>query len=169
MRNKLLIFAALAVVMLQFGCAPAVVMSGGNPTSLVRPDCYRTDEDCVVPVYVSVTADKICLVQVPFDVVTVAKGKRPRIVWKLEPLDPKDGFLYQFDQDLGIVIVDNNPATDFDQGGPRGDDKFVWRSANKRASPKTFKYSVAVQRRINHHAAWSSCPVLDPKIINSGN
>jgi hypothetical protein len=165
MDRKLLLMGALVAAVLQFGCASIRSGMGLAPTKPDRPAC-KHDGDCPVPVYVSVADDGSCTVQVPFGKVTVAKGKKPKVVWAIDPLDPADPNQYRFEPSTGVVILGNDPALDFNGGSPQGNHKFNWKSVNLRE--KSFDYTVDVQRRQNASSAWVSCALLDPRIFNEG-
>lgn len=166
MKKNLLIMSALTVAMLQLGCTtPRGPVAPAAVAKLDRPAC-KNNNDCSFPVYVSVADDGSCRVQLPFETVTITKGKNPNIDWNLELMDTGDPNRYRFDPVSGVIIVGNDPTLDFDHGGPQGDKKFRWKSVNKRA--KTFDYTVAVQRRPDPQTPWANCTTLDPRIVNQG-
>ena len=167
-KNLLLVSVAIAAV-LQLGCAQRG--PGPGMRALVKPDMAPclSNNDCRVPVYVSVAANGECRVQMLFETVTVGQGKQPMVVWRLEKADPDgDSFDYRFDPNTGVVIEQNNPATDFDNPGHMGGNprKFMWKSKNLRRMG--FDYAMTVQRRANPADAWSNCRLLDPRIVNEG-
>lgn len=166
MNKTFLLTIALIATATQFGCAHRPMGPGGHMRALMeRPPC-STDRDCPVPVYVSVGQGQSCVVRVSFETVRISQGKHPKVVWNLESLDPGDGYDYQFDRALGVVIDRNDPTQDFEDGHREGDGKFSWKSVNRRQGD--FKYTVNVARRTGHAGSWVNCTPLDPKMINDG-
>ena len=169
MRSTLLLITVTSAALLQLGCA---LPRGGHGTMpLTKPDMApcRTNADCRVPAYVSVGPAGECLVQMLVETVTIAAGRQPMVVWRLEKSDPDgDRFDYRFDPTRGVSIEGNNRATDFDDPGymSGNDRKFMWKSKNLRR--KSFEYTMLVQRRASASEPWSDCRLLDPKVVNDG-
>lgn len=162
MHKKWLMTIALLTAGLLTGCASGVRTS--NFTGPATLKC-TSDNDCRAGVYVSVGNDGECVVQLLVEDITVGRGRHPKVVWHLEKADPgNDPFEYRFDPTVGIVILGNDPARDFEVPRPEGDLKFKTRSVKLRAS--SFKYQVQVQRRVNHQADWLPCTLVDPRISN---
>jgi len=169
MRPTLLLITITSAALLQLGCA--MLRSGDGEHPLAKPDMApcRTNADCRVPAYVSVGPIGECLVQMLVETVTIAAGRQPMVVWRLEKSDPDgDHFDYRFDPDRGVSIRGKNPATDFDDPGYMNGNarKFMWKSRNQR--PMRFEYAMLVQRRASPSEPWSDCRLLDPKIVNDG-
>ena len=167
MNKVLLATGAVVAIALQLGCAQPFRHD-------FRPAAHPTcgNGNCNIPVYVETDSTSACIVQVAFDVVHVGKGKKPLVVWGLEPVDTSDGYRYQFEPAAGVFFKPNPPITpdDFTPGPAMGPDKFSWKSVNARAGQHAFEYGVKVQRRpANGVGLWQDCPVLDPRIVNAGS
>lgn len=164
--NKLMrLLCGLAAVALLAGCAGGV----GGGVRIATPALMCPAPAC--DAYVSVWTDGagICRLAVSDEEIEVPPGNSPNLIWQLRPLNPGDGFQYQFDTVNGIAFKPTPAVTpaDFDSNdvlGPRNS-KYKWRSVNRR--PFTAHYNVNVQRRVPS-GTWASCPVLDPRIVNDG-
>lgn len=162
MHKKWLMTSTLLTAGLLTGCASVVKASPFAGPALLT---CATDNDCRAGVYVSVGNKGECVVQLLVEDIAVGNGKHPKVVWHLEKADAAtDGFEYRFDSTVGIRIIGNDPTRDFEDPRPEGDLTYKTRSVNLRAS--SFKYQVQVQRRVDHHADWLPCTLLDPRISN---
>ena len=160
--NKVFLKTGAIVAMgLQLGCAQPVRPDFRAAT---HPTCG--DGNCNIPVYVETDSTSACIVQVPFDEVHIGRGKKPLVVWGLEPVDTTDGYNYQFTPSEGVFFKPPPPVTpdDFVPGPAMGPDKFSWKSVHGRSG--RFNYGVKVQRRAGHVGIWQDCPTLDPRIVN---
>jgi hypothetical protein len=169
MRRPIFLTIVAIASALQLGCAYRVAEHGMVATA--KPDMApcASNLDCHVPVYVSVGAAGECNVHLLFGKVTVAKVFRPKVIWLIEKAQPlTDNYLYRFDPAVGIDILNNVRATDFDEPGFDSgiDRRFKWVSRNLRFSDHD--YTVSVQRRATATDPWSACTLLDPKIVNDG-
>lgn len=168
--NKVLLATGAVVAMaLLLGCAHP--FRHGDLRAAGHPTCG--DGNCNVPVYVETNSASACIVQVAFEEVHVGPGKKPLVVWALEPVDTSDGYMYRFQPAAGVFFKPHPPITpdDFIAGPAMGPDKFSWKSVNRRTG--RFEYGVAVQRRPSGGVdagvgIWQDCPVLDPRIVNAG-
>ena len=129
----------------------------------MRPACG--DGNCNIPVYVATDSASACIVRVGFDEVHIGNGKKPLVVWELEPVDTSDGYSYQFKPTEGVFFKPPLPTPeDFIPGPPMGPDKFSWKSVHGRSGQ--FDYGVKVQRHVRPVGLWQDCPTLDPRIVN---
>lgn len=160
-----------------YGCAadPGHRFNGPDMHTLAKPDMppCKTNNDCRIAVYASIGPNGECNVQVLFDKITVAQKKYPKVVWRIEVVDPDgDDYDYRFKLDTtvtppvyGIEIIGNDPALDFeDPGYDQGSRKFKWQSKHLRN--KSFDYKIHVERRLNNRDRWVDCLLLDPRIVN---
>lgn len=146
---------------------------GVRPGTLgTNPVVCNVNDRCVIEARTERDGWFGCVVTSDYNQISVGNGFKPRLVWKVTLVDPKDTSDYWFDTD-GITLDpadQNDPATDLYESGyePEGRTHFRWRDRNGR--PKNIHFDLKVRRSTGVFIYPSvACKAKDPLIANAGN
>lgn len=174
--TRMLSRAVLAVLGVAIAVYAGKVLLFGTGVGILgtQPHPCDTNGACFISAKVDVTGLIGCIVTSDYNKITVGKGFKPKLVWKIDTA-PGDRSDYWFDND-GIRL---NPKDHNEEDKDLHDGKhdhpqqkhYKWDNHNSR--PKEIHFDVYIRRTVvgSGHDPMTSipCDARDPLIANAGN